>query len=253
MMNRVAKQFRRCLWVFSLLVSFAHPAFAARGIEGNIDDVARAILTYFPKVSGKVTAVHGTAVEVRVESGQGLSEGVLLSVFREGETFHHPVTEVPLGRFENQVGIIEITRFEPPNLTAKNIDPIKKIEEGDLVRLPSTRIPLAIATRSEKAHVFLQSELAAALADTGRFQIDILSLGGDFKTALDQKNRYYIALVTDQIDGNFSMNLNLQNTATGKQLANLDILIRQSEKSDLILEHLQFQLFEQRQKNNPDD
>lgn len=251
-MNPIAKplQFglRALLWVL-----FTGPAFAAPVIEGNIDDVARAILTYFPKVTGTVTAAHDTRIEVRIESGQGLSEGVLLSVFREGETFHHPVTDVPLGHFEDPVGVIEVIGFEAPRLTAKNIDPSKKIEVGDLVRLPSTKIPLAIATRSENDPVFLQNELAAALVDTGRFQMDVLSPGADFKAASDRKNRYHIALATDQMDGTFSLNLKIQNTATGKQLANLDILIQQSEKSDLILENLQFQLFEQRRKNNSND
>lgn len=252
-MKSTTKRLKQAACALCSILCLASSALSAQGIEGNIDDVARAILTYFPKVTGKVTATHQNEIEVQIQSGQGLSEGVLLSVFREEEAFHHPVTNVPLGRFEGHVGIIEVIRFEAPRLIAKSIDPLIKIEVGDLVRLPSTKIPVAISTRSKNDHAFLQNELAAALLDTGRFQIDPLSPGTDMNTALNQKNRYYIELTTDRVDGVFSMHLQLQNTATGTQLANLDVMIHQSEQSDLILENLQFKLFEQRQKSNSND
>ncbi len=236
-------------YIFFLVLFFNTPELRAEAIEGNIDDIARAILTYFPKITGKVSAINDGIIEVDLESGQGLAEGILLTVFREGETFRHPVTDVPLGRFERKVGTIEVIRFEPPLLTAKRVKAQKKIEVGDLVRLPSTKIPLAISTHSEKDHVFLQNELAAALSDTGRFQVDALSPGTDFKTAFTRKNHYHIQLVTRRNEGIFSIQLQIQNTITGKALANIEVLIHQSEDSDLILEHLQYQLFEQRQQN----
>ncbi len=241
------------LFTILLVMILSPPAFSAQTIEGNIDDIARAILTYFPKVTGKVIAVNDNQITVQVESGQGLSKGVLLTVFREGESFYHPVTDVPLGRFESEIGFIEILHFEKSRLTAKNIDPTIMIEVGDLVRLPSTKIPLAIATRTKEDHSFLQNELSAALNDTGRFQIDPLAPGADLKAAHDRKNRYYIELATDHQDGQFLMSLLIQNTITGNQLANLEVLIHQSKESDLILEHLQYQLFEQRQKTTIND
>ena len=237
--------------IFSILVFFLvgnHSAALSQTIEGNIDDIARALMTYFPKASGKVTSVIDQKLEIEIAPFQGLAEGVLLNVFREGEAFRHPVTGIPLGRFEGEVGIIEVTHAEAEHLTAAHIGATKKIEVGDLIRLPSTRIAVAITTRSAAYPVFLINELTAALNDTGRFQVDVLPAESEIKEALQRKNRYYLLLTTGQNGERLSMNLQLQNTVTGKELANLTILIRKSEESDLILEHLQYQLFEQRQK-----
>ncbi len=187
-------------------------------------------------------------VELGPGPGPGLSEGVLLTVFRKGDTFYHPITDVPLGRFEGEVGAIEVLSFNAPRLIANPVDNTKKIEVGDLVRLPSTKITLGIAMRSETDHAFTMNELSLALRDTGRFQIEILAAGSGPETALQSGNTYYIGLKTAQHAQQFSVNLQLQNTLTGKHLADLDLRIRQSEKSSLILEHLQHQLFEQRLK-----
>lgn len=205
-------------------------------------------MTYFPKVSGKITEVNATQLKVDLGPGQGLAAGVLLSVFREGAIFLHPVTSVPLGRFEGKVGAIEVLQFEPHHLIAKPIDPTKKIEVGDLVRLPSTKITLGIAMRSETDHTFLMNTLSIALRDTGRFRVKTLPTGSSARTAFQEGNDYYLELTSSQQEQQFSIKLHLQNTATGKHLADLTLSIRQSEKSDLILEHLQYQLFEQRLK-----
>jgi len=61
-------------------------------IEGNIDDVARAILTYFPKVTGKIVSQKGKEIIVDLGGKRGLSKGTLLTVFRKKESFHHPLT-----------------------------------------------------------------------------------------------------------------------------------------------------------------
>jgi len=222
-------------------------------IQGNIDDVARAIQTYFPKLVGKVSTLDGDRLEIEITSGQGLAEGLLLTVFREGAPFRHPVTGVVLGRDEEHLGTLEVLRFDPPRLIARRLAPSpesgpgKRIMVGDLVRLPSTRIPLAIAIRPE-GEPFLMNELAAALGDTGRFKVDPLAPGAGVQDAFKRKNRYYLGMETNRKDGRFSMNLQIQNAITGKSLASLAVVIHQSEESDLILEHLQYQLFEQRQK-----
>ncbi len=222
---------------------------AENAIEGNIDDIARAILTYFPKVVGEVVAIEANRVEVAFGKEHQIAPGILLTVFREGEAFGHPVTGVPLGKFEDRIATLEALRFDPPNLIAIPIETTGEIMEGDGVRIPATRIPLTVSVSSESDHVFLMNELVSALSDTGRFQIKTLSPGADLKTALQSGTDYHAQISTARIDDRFSIHLKIQNTRTGKDLASLDVLINQSEESDLILEHLQFQLFEQRQKN----
>jgi hypothetical protein len=63
-----------------------------------------------------------------------------------------------------------------------------------------------------------------------------------------RNNRYLIQLATSQADETFLVSLDIRNTETGKLLSNMEVKINQSQESDLILEHLQYQLFEQRRK-----
>ncbi len=221
---------------------------AAQSVEGSIDDLSRALMTYFPKVSGKVTALNAGQLEIDLETGQGLAQGLLLSVFRKGASFHHPITSVPMGHFEGEVGHIEVLQFESPRLSAKSLDATKKIEVGDLVRLPSTKITLGIAMGSETTDTFLMNELSFALQNTGRFRVKTLPTGSTEKTAFEAGNDYYLELSVSQEEQQFRVDLRLSNTTTGKELAQLALSIRQSEESGLILENLQHQLFEQRLK-----
>lgn len=230
------------------LMSHAADTQASEVIEGNIDDIARAILTYFPKVKGKVVALKGEEITVDLGGKPGLSQGTRLTVYREGTRFHHPVTGVLLGRFEDPVGTLEVKRVESSRFFTRVIATKTSIQVGDLVRITATRIPLAVALSSDTGHPFLMNELVSALAETGRFKIESLAPGADLKAAREGNNHYHIQLVTSRQDERFSMDMQIKNTSTGTALAKLSVLIKQSEESDLILEHLQFQLFEQRQK-----
>ncbi|MFQ5598105.1 MAG: hypothetical protein ACE5GK_08645 [Nitrospiria bacterium] len=218
-------------------------------IEGNIDDVARAILTYFPKVDGEIVALRENQVEVELGKQLGLASGILLTVYREDKPFFHPVTGVPLGRFEDELGIVEVIRLERPHLLAEFIGPTKRIQKGDRVRLPATRIPMAVSMTSDKGHAFLMNELVAALNETGRFNIVTLPPGSQLEAARSGGNRYFIPLEIGREEGRFSMLLTIKNTYSAKSIAEIHVIINQSEESDLILEHLQYQLFEQRQNN----
>lgn len=234
---------------FSLPTEAAGDASAGReAIEGNIDDIAKTIQTYFPKVGGKVIAVEEDRIETDLGRGSGTSVGILLTVYREKEPFYHPVTGVALGRFEEEVGTIEVVEIDDQRLIAKKVQSAKPIQVGDRVRIPGTRIPMAVSLASSESQPFLMNELVSALTDTGRFRIDVLSPQSTREEASRRNNRYLIHLATSQSDGTFLVRLNLQNTETGKLLSNMDVKISQAQGSDLILEHLQYQLFEQRRK-----
>lgn len=218
-----------------------------RAIEGNIDDIAKTIQTYFPKAAGKVIAAGENHVEVDLGRGSGISEGILLAVYREKEPFYHPVTGVFLGKFEEEVGTIEVTQIDDHRLRADKLQSTS-IAVGDLVRIPGTRIPLAVSLASAESQHFLMNELVSALSDTGRFRIDVLPPQSTLEEASRRNNRYLIQLTTSQDVETLLVSLTLQNTETGKSLSSMDVKINQSQESDLILEHLQFQLFEQRRK-----
>ncbi len=258
-MNPVRTLFKRNLIVLSFLstlivgaetpLPFAQPA-TTETIKGNIDDIAKAILTYFPKVVGEIAVIEADHVKVDIGKEQGLSAGILLTVFREGDPFLHPVTGVPLGRFEDELGIMEVIRFEGHFLRAAFPETIGVIVVGDRVRIPATRIPIAVSMSDASGHAFLMSELVSALKDTGRFNIETLPPGSHVSEGFKGRNRYHIQLSTSRDETQFTMHLKIQNTLTGRQIDALNVRINQSEESDLILEHLQFQLFEQRQKKD---
>lgn len=215
-------------------------------IEGNIDDVAKTVATYFPKVLGKVVRVDDDFVEVNLGRREGFSKGTLLIVYREGEPFTHPLTGRVLGRFEEELGLIEVWQFKEEGLTTKIVKSSGSIRAGDLVRIPATKIRLGVSI-SEGTEDFLMDELVSALLETRRFRVDSLPSQASAKDALKRNNHYLIKLETSRMGERFLMNLQIHNTESENLLTKMEILINQSEESDLILEHLQYQLFEQQQ------
>ncbi len=218
-------------------------------IEGNLDDVAKAVATYFPKVLGKVIRIDGDLVEVDLGRREGFSKGTLLTVYREGEAFTHPHTGRVLGRFEEELGLIEVWRFKEKGLITKRVKSSGLIRAGDLVRIPASKIRLAVST-SEGTEDFLMDELVSALLETKRFRVDSLPSQSSAKDAFRGNNHYLIKLETSRMGERFLMSLQIQNTASENLLTKMDILINQSEESDLILEHLQYQLFEQQRNED---
>ena len=96
--------------------------------SGNIDDIAKALATYFPKATGKITAVNQDIVQIQSEKEAGLTAGTLLAVYREGNPFHHPVTDVILGNFEEEIGYLEVTKTQTGQITARVIGEIPPVD-----------------------------------------------------------------------------------------------------------------------------
>lgn len=242
--------------LFSFIFSFFFLLFPLDGlaaiepgvIQGNIDDVAKTVLTYFPKVNGTVTLVDNETVVVNLGKEKGVAKGVLLTVYRDGAPFHHPVTGVPLGRFEEEVGIIEVDQVEGDHLKARKISPDEAIRSGDRVRISAARIPVGVTSLSPDGPDFLVTELVSALSETGRFRVDLLPVQAGSHDASKQNKLYLIRLTTSKEEGQFLMKLEIQNTRTGKLISEMTVQVVQSEESDLILEHLQYQLFQREQE-----
>lgn len=237
-----------------LLFLFAERASGASPIvvQGNIDDIAKTVLTYFPKVTGRVVSVEGDQVTVDFGAEKGVGQGILLTVYREKEPFFHPVTGVPLGRFEEVAGTVEVDRVETDRLVALKVDPGESIRVGDGVRLASSRIPLGVVPVSSEGPDFLARELVSALSETGRFRVDLLPPKWDpqesLKESLKRNHLYRILLKTAKEEGRFLIELELQNTKTGRSFSEMAVQVIQSDQSDLILEHLQYQLFQREGK-----
>lgn len=244
--------------LFPLFLSFFFLIFSLDGfaaidpgiIQGNIDDIAKTVLTYFPKVNGTVASVENETVIVDLGKERGVTKGVLLTVYREKEPFYHPVTGVALGRFEEEVGTVEVDQVERDHLKAGRISPGKPILAGDLVRLSAARIPIGVTSLSPEGPDFLATELVSALSETGRFRVDLLPVQASPEAALKQNKLYLIRLTTSKEEERFLMKLEIQNTQTGKSLSEMTVQVVQSEESDLILEHLQYQLFQKQQEQS---
>ena len=101
----------------------------------------------FPPVEGVVVAVDGDLVFLDLTAKSGVQPGQEFTVFRKGEVFRHPVTDQPLGRFEESLGYAQVRRVFPQFSEARFI-PLgdgPRVRPEDGVRITRGRIKVAIA------------------------------------------------------------------------------------------------------------
>ncbi|MBI1822947.1 MAG: hypothetical protein HY201_02420 [Nitrospirae bacterium] len=233
------------IFLVVLLPMGANAAALSENGTGNVDDIAKALVTYFPKVTGKVTSVNQETVMIQAENATGLSEGVLLSAYREGEVFYHPVTDVALGHFEEETALLEVTKVERGQITARAISTQTPVIEN-LVRLTAARIPIGISSGVVEGDRYLLNELKLALEATGRFAVTVLPPLATFEDVAREGNLYLITFTANPSP--ISVKVVMQNVKTGKIVSDMESVLQASNESDTILESLQYQLFEKQQK-----
>ena len=204
----------------------------------SIDDIAKALATYFPKVTGTVTSVDAYAVVIQSEKETGLSAGVLLSAYQMGEPFYHPVTGAELGHFEEEIGLLEVVNIEHGLIRTKVIKSESSIMSGTLVRLTAARIPIEITGGTAEGGQFLIHELKLALEATGRFTV-----------SSSEGNLYLITLTANPSPA--SVKVQMKNIKTGKIVSDIESMLQASSDSDTIFESLQYQLFKKQQQGIP--
>jgi hypothetical protein len=101
----------------------------------------------FPPVEGLVVAVDGDLVYLDLTAKNGVQLGQEFTVFRKGEVFRHPLTNQPLGRFEEYLGYAQVRRVFPRFSEARYIplDDRPRVRPEDGVRITRGRIKVAIA------------------------------------------------------------------------------------------------------------
>jgi hypothetical protein len=217
-------------------------------VQGNMGDLARTVSSYFPHREGSILGVDGPRVRVDMGAKAGLVAGTLLEVYRKGQPFHHPDTGMELGRAEEAVGTIEVVSVRPGESEGLQTDPLPSIQTGDLARIPSTRIPIAITwvhfvdQAPEQTEPFLIGEFIAALSETQRFQVTRLPPRSGIEAASSGQNLYLLQLSVLQTDDTALVGFQMQNTKTGKSLASLVVQTEPASPSDSILEALQDRL-----------
>ncbi len=110
----------------------------------SVDDLASAILAYFPKVEGDVTAVQGDQLTIALGKKNALLPGMVLGLWRDGKEILHPVTGIVIGHVEEEVGSAEVTRVGDISSVAVVRKKLKDPKQGDRARITPKKIHLAL-------------------------------------------------------------------------------------------------------------
>jgi hypothetical protein len=159
------------LLVFVLISSLAFADKPLGPVEmTSIDELAYAIAAYFPKVQGGVTAVQGDQLTIALGEKNGLQQGMVLTVWRDGKEIVHPVTKAVIGRAEDEVGTIEVVAVQEKTSLAVLKKQMLQPKAGDRARITPKGIGLAILPlRGDKPEII--KDLATRLGELGRFTI----------------------------------------------------------------------------------
>lgn len=132
--------------VLLVLASAAHAGLSDR-IAATFGTMADDLVRAFQPIEGLVLDRDGDRIYLDLGQEAGAQVGQELTVFRKGETFHHPVTGKVLGRYEDVLGYAQVRRVMPRLSEAVFIpaegQPEPRAEDG--VRISRGRIRVAIA------------------------------------------------------------------------------------------------------------
>ena len=167
------------LVVLGVLVA---PPGASAGLADRVgatfELMAAEFVKAFEPVEGLVIALDGDTLYLDVGSERGAQIGQEYAIFRKGAVFRHPITDRPLGRYEDILGYAQVRRVEPRFSEAKFVPAAEKspphAEDG--VRISRARIRVAITppldlTPSNADVRRVPYLLATTLERSKRFQV----------------------------------------------------------------------------------
>ena len=136
----------------------------------SVDELAAAIVSYFPKVQGEVRTVEGDLLTIGLGAKDGLVPGVTLTLWRDGREILHPVTGAVIGRVEDEVGSAEVVGLSETACTAMVRKRVRDPKPGDKARITPKKIALAVLpVRPDRPELILG--LSERLSESGRFQV----------------------------------------------------------------------------------
>lgn len=147
-------------------------------VGATFERMTQEFVKAFPPAEGMVVAVDGDRIFMDLTEDNGVQPGQEFVIFRKGEVFHHPITNQPLGRYEEHLGYAQVRRVFPRFSEALyvplNGHPRARPEDG--VRITRTRIKVAVAplldlTESGADLRRVPYLIAGALEKTKRFQV----------------------------------------------------------------------------------
>jgi hypothetical protein len=141
-------------------------------------ELTEQLSSMFPKVSGRVIGLEQERVLLDLSAKDKAIPGLELQVFRPGEEFKHPFTGQSLGKMDRDVGRVRILEVHPAFSLAEVIQQAEGtlVQQGDLVRVPSARVILALPN-VDVADVLgansrsVTRDLVNALLKTTRFEV----------------------------------------------------------------------------------
>lgn len=152
--------------------AFAYATDKPLGVEefSSVDDLVGAIAAHFPKVQGEVNTVQGDKVTITLGRKDGVSPGMTLILWRVAKEILHPVTNAVIGRTEEEVGTVEVSKVSEKESTATVIKKQKEPRAGDKARITPRKISLAVVPLQATAPE-VTAELSQRLAESGRFTV----------------------------------------------------------------------------------
>jgi hypothetical protein len=147
-------------------------------LSRSLERLSSEIVNLFPKVDGDVVKVEGNQIFITLGAPDNIHEGMVLSVFRKGDEFKHPLTGVVLGRFEDDLGTLIINKVSETysSGTVRLTKATVNVRPGDRVRITKGKIQLAIFPIKGDLPTWVSREelnerFRLALEQTGRFQV----------------------------------------------------------------------------------
>ena len=162
------------IFVFVLVfVPITVKAMELEALEARIalEDVAKVIGTFFPKINGKILSREGDQLILDIEDVAQAAPGILFSVIRTGSPFYNPLSGKIMGYSEEELGTIQLIDSRADSPIAKVLEEKRSIGVGDIVRLSGGRIPLVVEFDDDLRVGGLGKELRAALEETSRFTV----------------------------------------------------------------------------------
>jgi hypothetical protein len=172
----------RRLAIVTLLVTLALAPPARAGLADRVAAtfalMAADFVKAFQPIEAVVISVEGPEIFLDVNEAGGAQIGQEFVVYRKGDTFAHPLTARPLGRYEEVLGYARIVRLYPnfsagiymalPNMPSPRASDGARITRAR-VRVAVTPVLDLTTSRADVRRVPFM--LAAALEGSKRFQV----------------------------------------------------------------------------------
>ncbi|KJU84175.1 conserved hypothetical protein, secreted, partial [Candidatus Magnetobacterium bavaricum] len=159
-------------------------------------------LGFFRPLSQKVTGIQGNVITIErgkaPEMPEAFVKGMRLDIFREGETFYHPITNEPVGRFEKLVAAAEVIDVTPNAIKATVLS--GKPQKSDTARMSSSKQRL-LFYQGKTIDWFVGDAYYRQLKETDRFDILDTRGGSDDIAALLVEAKKSEAGVLAVVDG----------------------------------------------------